>query len=62
MKKVEYVIPTIKTKELCPSYLMEGSLDPDNPTDGLDDDELTPGGDDPGDFSKGNGFGSVWED
>lgn len=43
---------------------MQGSLDPNNPVSGLDDDDdITPGGDNPGDFAKQQlTIDDVWED
>ena len=64
MKKIAYITPSVRVKNVAPLSIMQGSLDPDNPISGLDDPEnpIGDGGDNPGDFAKKNGNFDVWED
>lgn len=62
MKKIAYITPAVRVKNVAPLSIMQGSLDPTNPTSGLDPEPLNPGGDDPGDFAKKGGDFNVWED
>ena len=62
MKKIAYIKPSVIVKDVAGLSIMQGSLDPNNPVSGLDDD-ITPGGDDPGDFAKQQlTIDDVWED
>ena len=64
MKKIAYIKPSVIVKDVAGLSIMQGSLDPNNPVSGLDDDDdITPGGDDPGDFAKQQlTIDDVWED
>lgn len=62
MKKIAYITPNVRVKNVAPLTLMAGSLNSDNPISGLDDDPISDGGDDPGDFAKKNGNFDIWED
>ena len=61
MKKIAYITPHVRVKNVAPISLMQGSLNPNNPITGLDD-PIGDGGDDPGDFAKKNGSNDIWED
>ena len=59
MKKQQYVIPMVRVVRVATTtHLCIGSPKNNKPVEGLDDD-LKPGGDDPGNFSRKR---SVWDD
>ena len=59
MKKQQYVIPMVRVVRVATTtHLCIGSPNSDKPTQGLDDD-LGPGDDNPGNFSRKR---SVWND
>ena len=60
MNKKAYISPVVSVTRVVTHYhLCIGSTNSDKPADGLDE-NLTPGGDDPGNFSRRGR--DVWED
>jgi len=62
MKKKAYISPLVEVTRVVTHYhLCIGSTNSKNPTEGLDEDDLENGGDNPGNFSRRRGH-RQWDD